>query len=72
MARSFRNEAALFVKTRLCEQPFLECGDAGLGARMRPVDDVIREIIREAVAERPQEPAFVEKIRGSARRIILL
>ena len=39
---------------------------------MRPVDDVIREIIREAVAERPQEPAFVEKIRGSARRIILL
>jgi hypothetical protein len=64
MARSLRNEAALFVKTRLCEQPFLECGDAGLVARMRPVDDAIREIIREAVAGRPLEPSFVEKLEG--------
>src|SRR5262249_50709216 len=49
------------------EQPLLERYDAGLLGHIRPVNDVVGEIILEIVAKGPHQPAL-RQVSGDERR----
>ncbi len=58
---------SLSIQTSFGEQPLLECDDAGLLRHVRPVNDVLGEVILEIVAKGPHQPALGQ-VSGDERR----
>ena len=56
------------IQTSFGEQPLLECDDAGLLRHVRPVNDVIGEVMLDIVAKGPHQPALGQVFGDERRR----